>query len=102
VTAAEVIARRLLDSGVRKLRFDLVDETEARRALAERFPGNVLQDVMRERARMIEEETIRVQSVIAHLLDLTGITIAELELRPELEPTTAQRLADELRRRRSG
>jgi hypothetical protein len=83
VRAAEAVARRLLDEGVRKLRFDLVDEVEVRRALAERFPGNSLQHVIEERKAMIDEETVRVQAVIGHLLDLTGITIAELELRPE-------------------
>jgi hypothetical protein len=80
VRPTEKVARDLLGEATGKLRFDIEDETEARRALAERYAGHALQDVMEIRREMIEKETIRVESVVRHLL---RPVIEALDDRPE-------------------
>jgi hypothetical protein len=77
---AERVARLLLNERAPELRYDLVDAETARAWLAQRWPGHVLPDVMSDRDRLLDDETVRVRVVLGYVLQVTGL--AQLTLEP--------------------
>ncbi len=78
---AERLARLLLDQRHPDLLCHLVDPDEVRYALARRWPGHLLQDVIVDRERLFEETTVLAQTVIGYVIEVTGLAQMEAALR---------------------
>jgi hypothetical protein len=74
----ERVARLLLNRERPDLRYDLTDPRDVLTALAHRWPGNQLPDIVASRDRLLAEETARCAAVAGLYAEV--LRLAELEL----------------------
>jgi hypothetical protein len=74
----ERVARLLLNRERPDLRYDLVDPRDVLTALAHRWPGNQLPDIVASRDRLLAEETARCAAVAGLYAEV--LRLAQLEL----------------------